>query len=51
MFAGTLWSARSVSLTVTVKVALTGLLESSASLAEAEHFTVVVPIANVDPDG
>ena len=51
MFAGTLCSARSVSRTVTVKVALTGLLESSLSLAEAEQVTVVVPIANVDPDG
>ena len=40
MFAGTLCSARSESVTVTVNVAVTGLLESSASVAV--QVTVVV---------
>jgi len=48
MLAGIPLSARSVSLTVTVKVWLTVLGESSLSLAV--QVTVVVPMAKVDPE-
>ena len=48
MLAGTLLSARSVSLTVTVKLWLTGLLLSSLSLTV--QVTVVVPMGKVPPE-
>src|SRR5437763_905585 len=47
MSAGTLVNARSVSLTVTRKVAVTVVCASSPSVAW--HVTTVVPIGNVEP--